>query len=141
MANADNKADEPPDKMTEDKASPSVKGDADRKNDGDKGDDGDGDGEAGGDKSDGDKDDKPPKSLLQRPKLLIGIAVVLVVLIAGGVLWWLHARQYESSDDAYVDGHIVRLAPQVSGILTSVLVDVSMAAFRCTVPLCCPARQ
>lgn len=88
-----------------------------------------------GDKNDGDDkpaekddgDDKPPpKSLLQRPGLLIGIGIALIVLIIGGVLYWLHARQYESTDDAYVDGHIVRLAPQVSGVLTSVLVDDNM---------------
>ena len=76
------------------------------------------------DLDDNDGDDKPPtKSLLQRPGLLIGIGIVLLVLIVGGVLYWLHARQYESTDDAYVDGYIVRLAPQVSGVLTSVLVD------------------
>ncbi len=75
-----------------------------------------------GDDKDGD-DKPPPRSLLQRTGLLIGIGIALIVLITVGVLYWLHARQYESTDDAYVDGHIVRLAPQVSGVLTSVLVD------------------
>lgn len=51
---------------------------------------------------------------------------MLLLLTIGGVLYWLHARQYESTDDAYVDGHIVRLAPQVAGVLTSVLVDDNM---------------
>lgn len=81
-----------------------------------KGDDGEGD--------DGEGDDEPPpKPLKERPLLLIGIAVVIIALIAGGVLYWLHARQYETTDDAYVDGHIVRIAPQVSGIVRQVLVD------------------
>ena len=74
---------------------------------------------------DGDKRDDapPPKSLRQRPGLLIGIAVVLIALIAGGILYWLDARQYVSTDDAYIDGHIVRIAPQVSGIVEQVMVD------------------
>ena len=144
MADADDKDDgkppeddrNPEDKAGNDKAKDDkAKGDDKAKDDkaGDdkpKDDDGDdddgGDDEGDGDDADKDDDKPPKKSLLQRPKLLIGIGVALVVLIVGGVLWWLHARQYESTDDAYVDGHIVRLAPQVSGILTSVLVDDNM---------------
>jgi membrane fusion protein (multidrug efflux system) len=91
-----------------------------------------GDDKGGGDKGDakddakgGDKpdDEPPPKPLKERPVLLIVIAVVLIALITGGVLYWLNARQYETTDDAYVDGHIVRIAPQVSGIVRQVLVD------------------
>lgn len=79
----------------------------------------------GDDKDEGDKsgDEPPPKKLKDRPGLLIGGAIVIVVLIVGGILYWLDARQYESTDDAYVDGHIVRIAPQVSGIVREVLVD------------------
>ena len=72
---------------------------------------------------DGDEGEDQPKSLRERPGLLIGGAIVIVLLIIGGVLYWLHARQFESTDDAYIDGHIVRLAPQVSGIVRQVLVD------------------
>ena len=75
------------------------------------------------DKSKEDKPEKPKKSLLQRPVLLIGGAVVLIALIVGGIFYWLHARQYETTDDAYVDGHIVRLAPQVAGVLSKVYVE------------------
>ncbi|UAJ11135.1 HlyD family secretion protein [Polymorphobacter megasporae] len=120
----------------EDTARPSSKGD-DSKPD-DAGQDGkrDGDGGADGAKKDGAKDgdenkdgekkddgDPPPKPLKERPLLLLGIAVVLIAAIVGGVLYWLDARQYESTDDAYIDGHIVRVAPQVSGIVRQVLVD------------------
>lgn len=79
-----------------------------------------GDGKGGDDKGD---DEPPPKSLKQRPALLIGGAIVLIALIVGGILYWLNARQYESTDDAFVDGHIVRIAPQVSGIVRQVMVD------------------
>lgn len=70
-----------------------------------------------------DDDKPPPKSLRERPGLLIGGAIVVILLIVAGILWWLHARQYESTDDAYIDGHIVRIAPQVAGVVREVLVD------------------
>ena len=68
------------------------------------------------DKEDG--DDKPP--LYKRPLFWIILIVVAAVLIIGGTLFWLHKRQYQSTDDAFVDTHIVRLAAQVSGQLTAV---------------------
>lgn len=70
-----------------------------------------------------DGDGPPPKTLSQRPVLLIVMAVVLIAAIAAGLLYWLDARQYETTDDAYVDGHIVRIAPQIAGIVGKVLVD------------------
>ncbi|HWC62333.1 MAG TPA: HlyD family secretion protein [Rhizomicrobium sp.] len=48
-------------------------------------------------------------------KLAVGAAVIL--LIAGGVIWWLDARQYENTDDAFIDTHMVHVAPQIAGQL------------------------
>ena len=71
----------------------------------------------GGDQQpDGEK--KP--SIFRRPMVLIAIVLVLAVLIVGGVLYYLDARQFESTDDAFVDAHIVRLAPEVGGTLVEV---------------------
>jgi len=75
------------------------------------------------DDADGGDDEPPPKSLRERPVLLIVIALVVIAAIVGGVLYWLDARQYESTDDAYIDGHVVRVAPQVTGVVRQVLVD------------------
>src|SRR5579875_2305835 len=66
---------------------------------------------------------KPRKGLFQRPITLIVLAVVILALIIGGVLYWLHARQFQSTDDAFVDTHLVRLAPQISGRVLKVLVE------------------
>ncbi|QXQ07147.1 HlyD family secretion protein [Sphingosinicellaceae bacterium] len=73
----------------------------------------------------GDGDDEEPKEpeklpLYKRPLFWIIGGIVLVVLIVGGTLYWLHARQYTSTDDAFVDAHIVRLSAEVSGRLTGV---------------------
>ncbi len=73
--------------------------------------------ESDDDKADG--DDKRP-SVFKKPLFWIILVIVVGGLIIGGVLYWLHARQFESTDDAFVDTHIVRLAPQVAGTLVQV---------------------
>ncbi len=74
------------------------------------------DGKPAEDKPADDEEDTGPP-LYKRPLFWIISIVVLAIAIVGGLLWWLHARQYESTDDAFVDTHIVRLAPEVAGIL------------------------
>ena len=73
----------------------------------------------------GGEGETPPKKKsnpLKNPKVLVIGAIVIVVLLIGGIFYWLHARQYVSTDDAFVDTHVVRLAPQVSGEVMRVLV-------------------
>ncbi len=54
---------------------------------------------------------------------LIAAAVVAgLVLIVGGVLFWLDARKYEGTDDAFIDTNIVHLAPRAAGQVTGVFV-------------------
>lgn len=54
--------------------------------------------------------------------LLIALAVVLAAG-AAGLLWWLDARHFETTDDAYVDGSVTNVAPRASGEVTGVLVS------------------
>jgi membrane fusion protein (multidrug efflux system) len=61
----------------------------------------------------------PPRRRLRF--LLLGL--IAAAAIIGGVLWWLEARQYVSTDDAFIDVHMVRMAPQVAGRVRRVLVD------------------
>jgi len=79
-----------------------------------------------------DQNDKPEdkktdknkkKGLRAHPLLLIAAAIVFVLIAVGGLLWWLHARNFETTDDAFIDNHIVRLAPQIAGRVTGVFVD------------------
>ncbi|HWC19983.1 MAG TPA: HlyD family secretion protein [Terriglobales bacterium] len=49
--------------------------------------------------------------------------VVLVVLAVSALVWWLHARQYEDTDDAQVDGHISQIGPRIGGYITAVHVE------------------
>ena len=87
------------------------KDDSDQKQDG-------GDDASADDEDKDEQDNKPP--LYKRPLFWIIAGVVAAILIVGGVLYWLHARKYVSTDDAFVDAHIVRIAAQVAGQLTRV---------------------
>jgi len=64
------------------------------------------------------KEEGPP--LYKRPIFWIIAGIVAAILIVGGLLYWLHARKYASTDDAFIDAHIVRIAAQASGRLTQV---------------------
>jgi membrane fusion protein, multidrug efflux system len=59
----------------------------------------------------------------RRRKLLIalGVVVLLVALVAIG-LWWLQARHYESTDDAFIETRFVSISPQVAGAIVDVMV-------------------
>ena len=61
-------------------------------------------------------------SILRNRRVQIGGAVAAVVLLVGGVLWWLNARNYESTDDAFIDTHIIQVSPQISGQVVRVAV-------------------
>jgi|HubBroStandDraft_3_1064219.scaffolds.fasta_scaffold00668_2 membrane fusion protein (multidrug efflux system) len=59
------------------------------------------------------------------PPLLISLAGLAAVGV--GVAWWLDARDYEATDDAFIDAHMVRVAPQVTGRVATVPVDDNQA--------------
>ncbi|MDB6066324.1 MAG: Secretion protein HlyD family protein [Pedosphaera sp.] len=65
--------------------------------------------------------DEPP--VYKRPAFRISVFAVLLILILGAILYWLHARNYTSTDDAYVDGHIVQIAPQVPALVAALHID------------------
>ena len=78
-------------------------------------------GKDGEPESDGDR--KQKKGLLQRPVTLVILVIAVLALLIGGVLYWLHARQFQSTDDAFIDTHLIRLAPRISGRVSDVLVE------------------
>src|SRR5437868_375237 len=60
----------------------------------------------------------------QRKTRLKRIAPLVVVIAAlGALLWWLHSRQYEDTDDAQIDGHISQIGSRVAGYITAVNVE------------------
>ncbi len=61
------------------------------------------------------KSEQPP--LYKRPVFLITAGVLLVLLLVGGLLFWLQVRQFVSTDDAYIDGHVTQISPQVPALV------------------------
>jgi len=74
------------------------------------------------------RDDKRKSGMDPRKRrrfiLIASIAVVAAAVAA--VLWWLHARNYESTDDAYIDARIVHVSPQIAGRVQRVYVSDNM---------------
>jgi membrane fusion protein, multidrug efflux system len=58
----------------------------------------------------------------RRPLRLVAALVAAAAALVGGVSWWLDARQWETTDDAFIDAHMVMIAPQVAGRVAQVLV-------------------
>ena len=68
------------------------------------------------------KEDKPMDPAKKARFLLIG-TVAGIILVVGVVLWLLHARTYEETDDAEVNGHINSVAARIEGTVTNVSVE------------------
>lgn len=66
---------------------------------------------------------QPVNSGKRKLFLLILLALVVIGAIAFGLYYWLHARFYQNTDDAYVTGNLVQITPQVAGTVTAIAVD------------------
>ena len=58
-------------------------------------------------------------------KRFIPLVVVLGLLIIGAVAayYFIAVRPYETTDDAFIDGHAIQISPQVSGHVLTVLIN------------------
>jgi membrane fusion protein (multidrug efflux system) len=79
----------------------------------------------GQDEDDENDDDKVSVwDRLRQHKIAVAIAIiVLIAAIGAGILWYLHARHFESTDDAFIDGRSVAVSPEVTGNIVNVPVD------------------
>ena len=66
-----------------------------------------------------------PKSL--NPKRRQALTLVASVVVIAGLGWgayeWLVASHYESTDNAYVQGNVIQITPQVGGTVQAILAD------------------
>ena len=53
---------------------------------------------------------------------LVFLAIVALAGVGGFFYWW-HASQFEETDDAFVDGNIVTVSPQVAGRISAIHVN------------------
>lgn len=66
---------------------------------------------------------RPKPSLWQRPPVIIGLAALVSIAIMFAGLVVFHSLTHESTDDAFVDAHIVSIAPKIAGRVKAVHVD------------------
>jgi membrane fusion protein (multidrug efflux system) len=60
----------------------------------------------------------------KRTRALAALAAVFVVAgLAAALWWWFDGRWYEATDDAYVQGNLVQLTPQIPGIVVRINAD------------------
>jgi membrane fusion protein (multidrug efflux system) len=63
------------------------------------------------------------RPIYKRPAFLIGAAIVLLIVVAVGLRYWLYARSHESTDDAFIDGHIIQVSPKATGYVLKIYVS------------------
>jgi len=64
-----------------------------------------------------------PKKSPRRTWLIALGALVAVLLLATGFTYYSYASGYESTDDAFIEGHISQISPKVSGHVLAVHID------------------
>jgi membrane fusion protein (multidrug efflux system) len=97
-------------------------------------DDGDGDSATSDGRSDRKRDEKrgdrgeesdkakPKNFRLSRKTLIIG-GVILGLILISVFLYWLHARNFESTNDAYTTTHVHEISARIDGTIESVNVN------------------
>ena len=62
------------------------------------------------------------KPFYKKPGYIVAMAVVALVAVVLGLRYYLYAASHESTDDAFIDAHIVEISPKVSGYILKVYV-------------------
>ena len=66
-------------------------------------------------------DEKPVQPRRRVNPIVVGL--ILIMLLAIGIGWYLYARQFEDTDDAQIDGHLNPVAARVDGTIKAVYID------------------
>jgi membrane fusion protein (multidrug efflux system) len=46
------------------------------------------------------------------------LLLLVALVVAGSLLWWLHSQGYEDTDDAQIEGHLDLISPRIAGTVT-----------------------
>lgn len=68
------------------------------------------------------KENKKLKKKMKKKRVLLPILAAVLVFL-GGVYFTIHSYFYQSTDDAFVEGHIISVAPRVEGQIINLYVD------------------
>jgi membrane fusion protein (multidrug efflux system) len=73
-------------------------------------------------KDDKNGDDKKPKQGGNKKPLII-LAIVVVIVAIGALIYWFVTRNHVTTDDAYTDGNTINMAPKVSGYVVALYIN------------------
>ncbi|CCK17904.1 Membrane fusion component of tripartite multidrug resistance system [Cronobacter universalis NCTC 9529] len=71
-------------------------------------------------KSNGKGEGETRKRPGKKPLIILGIVVIIMVI--GAIIWWFMTRNLETTDDAFIEGDAVTVAPKVAGYVTELRV-------------------
>ena len=71
---------------------------------------------------DGPTDSNKPGLVRRHPYIAATAAILILLVIAAVVIWWIDARQYEWTDDAFIDARTVTVGAEIAGRITDVAV-------------------
>ena len=63
-------------------------------------------------------EESEPKKKRRFPLVIVGAVALLAII--GGLIYWLYARQFESTDDAFIEGDIVQISPKIAAYVSKV---------------------
>lgn len=67
---------------------------------------------------------EPGQAPRKRKKTLIIISGIFVIIaVAWGLYWFLFLRNFEDTDNAYVQGNVVQITPQIAGTVAKIYTD------------------
>ena len=66
---------------------------------------------------------QPASNGKRKRMMTLLVIVILIAAIAYGLYYFLVARFHEETDDAYVNGNVVQITPQVTGTVVAVNAD------------------
>ena len=73
-----------------------------------------------GDKRQNAEKQKPKGGVLRRTFVIALIVMIAAAVAVGGTQWWLKARDFETTDDAFIDARIVNISTQLTGRIVNV---------------------
>jgi membrane fusion protein, multidrug efflux system len=73
------------------------------------------------------KSSQPRESNGSRTRALLIFGVVLAVAAVTGLFYWMHARQFEETDDAQIDGNLSPIGTRINGTIIKVYVQNNQA--------------
>src|SRR4051794_7952171 len=69
------------------------------------------------------QEEAPSPPFYKRWKMVVPLVLACIIAVVAGAAYWLYARQYESTDDAFIAGRVTEINPHVAGYVAALYVD------------------